>query len=73
MLLLCEIFLYLTDKKETKRLSEELRYMKIELFRDMPLDRLVTNFRLFGGACWSTDYSKDLNLYQLSENHSHPH
>jgi hypothetical protein len=70
---LCEIFLYLTDKKEMKWFSEEPSYMNIKLFGDMPLDRLVTNFRRFRGACWSTDYVKDLNLYQYSENHSHPH
>lgn len=39
----------------------------------MSLDRLVTNFRRFGEACWSADYPKDLNLYQRSENYSHPH
>jgi hypothetical protein len=31
--------------------------MKIKLFGKMPLDRLVSNFPRFGGACWSTDYA----------------
>jgi hypothetical protein len=46
-----EIFLYLTDKKERKWFSEKPRYMKIKLFGKMPLDRLVSNFPRFGGAC----------------------
>jgi hypothetical protein len=73
VLKLCEIFLYLTDKKEMKLLSEEPRHMKVKLCGEMPQDRLVTKFRSFGGARWSTDYAKDLNLYQRSENYSHPH
>jgi hypothetical protein len=47
----CKLLLHLTGKKQTKRFSNESRYMKIKRFENVPLDRLVTNFRRFGCAC----------------------